>query len=144
MVLVHGSGPNDRDETVGLTKCFRDLAWGLTSRGIAVLRYDKRTFKYGNKFTPELLESFTINEEVIEDALSAIKVMQDYPGISDVYLLGHSLGATMAPRIGEFMPSLAGLILMAAITRPLEDVILDQSLIFTISRVLYHQSRGVN
>ena len=43
VVLVHGSGPNDRDETVGGTKVFRDLAFGLASRGIAVLRYHKRT-----------------------------------------------------------------------------------------------------
>jgi hypothetical protein len=43
IVLVHGSGPNDRDETLGPNKPFRDLAWGLADRGIAVLRYEKRT-----------------------------------------------------------------------------------------------------
>ena len=43
VVLVHGSGPNDRDESIGPNKPFRDLAEGLASRGIAVLRYDKRT-----------------------------------------------------------------------------------------------------
>src|SRR5207302_9634236 len=49
VVLVHGSGPNDRDETVGLNMPFRDLAWGLASRGIAVLRFDKRTRVHGAK-----------------------------------------------------------------------------------------------
>jgi uncharacterized protein len=43
VVLVHGSGPGDRDATVGPNKPFKDLALGLASRGIAVLRYDKRT-----------------------------------------------------------------------------------------------------
>src|SRR5258708_674329 len=47
VVLVHGSGPNDRDETIGGNRPFRDLAWGLASRGIAVVRYDKRTRVYG-------------------------------------------------------------------------------------------------
>src|SRR6185369_4322477 len=43
VVLVHGSGPNDRDETIGPNKPFQDLAQGLASQGIAVLRYEKRT-----------------------------------------------------------------------------------------------------
>jgi uncharacterized protein len=126
VVLVHGSGPNDRDETILFTKVFRDLAWGLASNGIAVLRYDKRTFKYANKFTPELISKLTVKEEVIDDAISAVQFMENYPNVSNVYLIGHSLGATMAPLIGESVPSLSGLILMAAITRPLEDVILNQ------------------
>ena len=46
VVLVHGSGPNDRDESVGGVKPFRDLAWGLASKGVVVLRYDKRTKVY--------------------------------------------------------------------------------------------------
>ena len=46
VVLVHGSGPNDRDETIGPNKPFKDIAQGLASQGIAVLRYDKRTKVY--------------------------------------------------------------------------------------------------
>ena len=42
-VLVHGSGPNDRDETLGGVTVFKDLAEGLAPKGIAVLRYEKRT-----------------------------------------------------------------------------------------------------
>ena len=52
VVLVHGSGPNDRDETIGPNKPFKDLAWGLASQGIAVLRYDKRTKAHASQFTP--------------------------------------------------------------------------------------------
>ncbi len=49
VILVHGSGPNDRDETIGANKPFREIAEGLAAQGIAVLRYDKRTRVYGAK-----------------------------------------------------------------------------------------------
>jgi hypothetical protein len=68
VVLVHGSGPQDRDETIGPNKPFRDLAWGLASQGIAVLRYDKRTKVYGEKMR-EIVTTITVKEEVIDDAL---------------------------------------------------------------------------
>jgi uncharacterized protein len=128
VVLVHGSGPNDRDETIGPNKTFRDLAWGLASRGIAVLRYDKRTFIYAEQFTPEIVEKLTAKEEVIDDALLAIELMRRTKDIDPkkVVMLGHSLGATLAPRIGKQDPEIAGLIIMAGITRSLEDTILDQ------------------
>jgi pimeloyl-ACP methyl ester carboxylesterase len=126
--LVHGSGPNDRDETIGPNKIFQDLAWGLASQGVAVLRYDKRTLEYAKKLTPDLVAEMTVKEEVIDDALLAIKVMHQTDGIDPkrVFLLGHSLGATVAPRIALQDPDLAGLIIMAGITRPFEDTILDQ------------------
>lgn len=128
MVLVHGSGPNDRDETVGSNKTFRDLAWGLASKGIAVLRYDKRTLKHASELTPELIMEMTVKEEVVEDALLAIQLMRQRPEIDSkrVFVLGHSLGATLIPRIGQGDPDLAGVIIMAGITRSLEDTILDQ------------------
>ena len=128
VVLVHGSGPNDRDETIGPNKIFQDLAWGLASQGVAVLRYDKRTLEYAKKLTPDLVAEMTVKEEVIDDALLAIKVMRQMDGIDSkrVFLLGHSLGATVAPRIALQDPDLAGLIILAGITRPLEDTILDQ------------------
>jgi dienelactone hydrolase len=128
LVLVHGSGPNDRDETLGPNKPFRDLAWGLASKGIAVLRYDKRTLKHAEQFTPDILENITVKEEVIDDALLAVQLMRKYEGIDSkrVFLLGHSLGATVAPRIAQQDHDLAGIIIMAGITRSLEDTILDQ------------------
>ncbi len=128
VVLVHGSGPQDRDETIGPNRPFRDLAWGLASQGIAVLRYEKRTKVHGKKFTPEVLDKLTSKEEVADDALLAIQLMRQVPSIDPrrVYLLGHSLGATLAPRIGALDPELAGIIIMAGMTRRLEDTILDQ------------------
>jgi hypothetical protein len=128
VVLVHGSGPNDRDESIGPNKIFRDLAWGLASKGIAVLRYDKRTLKHASEFTEDLVLKMTVKEEVIEDALLAVNLMREAPEIDskNVFLLGHSLGASVAPRIGEQDPDIAGLIIMAGNIRPLEDTILEQ------------------
>jgi dienelactone hydrolase len=128
VVLVHGSGPQDRDETIGPNRPFRDLAGGLASQGIAVLRYEKRTKVHAGQITPELRVRMTVQEEVIDDALSAVQLLRQTPGIDpgSIYVLGHSLGATMAPRIGQQDPSIAGLIVMGGMTRPLEDTILDQ------------------
>lgn len=126
VVLVHGSGPNDRDETLFAVKPFRDLAWGLASRDVAVLRYDKRTFHYREK-----LPAGTVadpQQEVVDDALAAVELLRRTPGIDParIHVLGHSLGATMIPRIGRRDPKIAGLIVMAGAGRPLEDLIAEQ------------------
>ena len=127
-VLVHGSGPHDQDETIGPNKPFRDLAWGLASQGVAVLRYEKRTKAYSARFTPEVNARLTDQEEVIDDALLAVRLLRQTPGIDPrrIYVLGHSLGATLAPRIGQQDPGIAGLVIMGGITRTLEDTILGQ------------------
>ena len=128
VVLVHGSGPNDRDETIGPNKPFKDLAWGLASNGIAVLRYDKRTFAHSKELTPEIVQKMTVKEEVVDDAISALKLLEenDSININSVFVLGHSLGATLIPRINEKYDKICGLVIMAGFTRSLEDVILDQ------------------
>jgi dienelactone hydrolase len=126
VVLVHGSGPNDRDETVLANRPFRDLAWGLASKGIAVLRYEKRTKKYGARLANA--KDITAKEEVLDDALTAVELLRKTTGIdpSRVFILGHSLGATAAPKLGRLDPRVAGLILMAAAARPIEDLIIEQ------------------
>jgi dienelactone hydrolase len=136
VVLVHGSGPQDRDETIGPNRPFRDLAWGLASQGIAVLRYEKRTKVHAGQITPEMVARMTVQEEVIDDTLSAVRLLRQTPGIDPggIYVLGHSLGATLAPRIGQQDPSIAGLTVMAGLTRAFEDTILDQfTYLYTLS-----------
>jgi hypothetical protein len=129
VVLVHGSGPNDRDETVGANKPFRDLAWGLATKGIAVLRYEKRTKEYADKFRTAGLGQFTVQEEMIDDALSAVAQLRATEGLDPkrIFVLGHSLGGMVAPRIGQANPNLAGLIILAGATRPLEDLMVEQT-----------------
>ncbi|HET6554457.1 MAG TPA: alpha/beta fold hydrolase [Dyella sp.] len=123
VVLVAGSGPHDGDETIGPNKPFRDIAQGLAAAGVASLRYDKRTYTYGAQLQAQA-GGYTIDQEVTDDALSAVKQLRAQAGIDPhrLFVLGHSLGAYMAPRIGQRDPQLAGLILLAAPTRTLLDV----------------------
>ena len=125
LVLVHGSGPHDRDETVGGTKVFRDLADGLAARGVAVLRYEKRTKVHGARMKGLRV---TPKEEVVDDALAAAALLRSVPGIDPkrVALLGHSLGGMLAPRIAAEDRGLAGIVVMAGNARPLEDLVVDQ------------------
>ena len=126
VVLVHGSGPNDRDETIGPNKPFKDLAGGLASNGIAVLRYEKRTRQYGPRLVS--IRNFTVKEEVLDDALAAVELLRKTEAIDAkrIFVLGHSLGGMLIPRIGRLDPNIAGLIALAGATRPLEDVIPEQ------------------
>ena len=123
VVLVPGSGPHDRDETIGANKPLRDLAWGLASNGVAVLRYEKRTKQHGAKLAS--IPAFTVKEEVVDDVLAAVELLRKTEGIDAkrVFVLGHSLGGMLLPRIGRLDPNIAGLISLAGATRPLEDVI---------------------
>jgi dienelactone hydrolase len=119
MVLVAGSGAHDMDETIGPNKPFRDIADRLARAGIATLRYDKRTFDH-----PGDDRSLVIDAEVTDDAVAAAHLLAQQKEIDPkrVFVLGHSLGAMMAPRVGQRDPQLAGLVLMAAPARPLLDV----------------------
>jgi dienelactone hydrolase len=129
VVLVHGSGSGsgDQDETIGPNKVFKDLAWGLASRGIAVLRYTKRTRQYGAEIAKNPA-GFTVKQETEEDARAAASLLSTFPEVDSkhIYVIGHSLGAYLAPRIASGDPQIAGIILMAGTTRPLEDVVLEQ------------------
>ena len=127
IVLVHGSGPADRDETIGGSKPFRDLATGLATRGVAVLRYDKRSMVYAKQLGTA--KNVTVRQEVVDDVLEAVKLVRATPGIDParVFVLGHSLGGTLVPRIAAADPTLAGLVVMAGAARPLEDAIVAQA-----------------
>jgi dienelactone hydrolase len=127
VVLVHGSGPHDRDETIGPNRPFRDLAWGLASRGIAVLRYDKRTMVHASLIARNPA-GFTLREETVDDALAAIDLLRSTAGVdaSRLFVIGHSLGGMLAPRIAGRDPGIAGLIILAGSTRPLDDILIAQ------------------
>ncbi|HJT58619.1 MAG TPA: alpha/beta fold hydrolase [Ktedonobacteraceae bacterium] len=138
VVLVHGSGPQDRDETIGPNKPFRDLAWGLATQGIAVLRYEKRTKAYSSEMK-NLADAITVKEEVIDDALAAVALLRDNPKVNprQIFVLGHSLGGYLLPRIGAMDPRIAGLIALAGSARPFEDIVLEQyTYIFSLSGTL--------
>ncbi len=125
VVLVHGSGPNDMDETIGPNKPFKDIAAGLALNGIASIRYVKRTVIYPQEFG----KAYTVKEEVLDDALAAIALAKKVEGVDlkQIYVLGHSLGGMLAPRIATLAPDLKGIILAAAPARSLSDIIIEQN-----------------
>lgn len=126
VVIVHGSGPGDRDGTVGANAPYRDLARGLAARGIAVLRYDKRSRVQPMWFANRV---FTVADEVIDDAVSAAQLLRQQAEVDPgrVFVIGHSLGGYLAPRIAEADGHLAGMIVMGgAYHEPLLPLMLKQ------------------
>jgi uncharacterized protein len=121
VVLVHGSGPQDRDESIGANRPFKDIAEGLSSRGIIVLRYDKRTLLH-------TLASVTVDDEVIVDAVAAVNQLRARPDIdrNRIFVLGHSLGAVLAPEIASKAKPVAGIIMLAPSGRKIEQIIVQQ------------------
>ena len=127
VILVQGSGPSDRNEQIGPNLPFMDLAEQLSAQGIAVLRYDKRTYLHSNKMAA--LEDLTVQEETIEDAVAAAAFLQTLETINSeqIYIAGHSLGGYLMPRIAAQTPDAAGYIMLAAPARPMEDLMLEQT-----------------
>ncbi len=127
VILLAGSGPNDKDESIGPNKALKDLAVGLASNGIATYRYDKRTLTYGKEIS-ESMDKFGLNNEVTEDALSAVAMIKKNPDFKDskIYIAGHSLGAMCAPLIASKSKQINGVILLAGNARPLEDLLIEQ------------------
>jgi uncharacterized protein len=118
-VLLAGSGPEDRDETIGRNKPLKDLAWGLASRGVAVLRFDKVTYAHAKELGRA--RDFTPSDEYLPQALAAIGLLRQHPAVDAdrIFVAGHSLGGTVAPRVAAAEPSVAGLVILAGGTQPL-------------------------
>ena len=126
VVFVHGSGSSNMDEKVMKLTPFKDLAEGLGKHGIASIRYDKRSFAHGRKMLKK--GSLTVREEVIEDAVLASEMLKKDPRIDSekVFIIGHSMGAMLAPRIDFEGGNFKGLILMAGTLDTLEEVLFRQ------------------
>ena len=126
VVIVHGSGPADRDLTMGPNTPYRDLAWGLAQQGVAVLRYDKRTKKYGRQAYGGKI---TLKQEVTEDALNAVALLRSTAKIDParIVILGHSLGGQLAPQMAKEDGKLAGIVILAGPTRPASTLAAEQT-----------------
>lgn len=129
VVFVHGSGSSNMDEKVGKLTPFRDLAHGLAAHGIASIRYDKRTFAHAIKLLRDKSLTVTVKEETIEDAILATELLRKDPRIDPhkVFIIGHSMGAMLAPRIEAEGGNYRGLILLAGTPRRLEEVLIEQN-----------------
>lgn len=125
VVLVHGSGPQDRDESIGPNRPFLDIARGLAAQGIAVLRYDKRTYARPQDFRVD----FSVDDETTDDAVAALAAVAADPRIDSrrVFVMGHSQGGMLAPRIAHQWSNVRGAILWAAPARTLLQLLPEQS-----------------
>ena len=128
VVMVHGSGASNMDEKVMKLTPFKDLAEGLAEHGGASLRYDKRTNAHGFKLIRQKHFTITVKEETIEDAILAVNMLKNDPRIDHnrIFILGHSMGAMLAPRIDAEGADVKGLIMMAGTPYRLEDIVLRQ------------------
>lgn len=115
-VLLGGGGPVDRDETSGVRKPLKDLAWGLASLGVVTVRFDKVTFAH-----PEAADEpgFTMTDEYVPHAVAAVRLLRGHYAVdpSRVFLLGHGAGGPVAPRVAAAEP-VAGLVVLAGDGRP--------------------------
>ncbi len=125
VVLIQGSGPNDRDETVGANHPFADIADGLSSRGIITLRYDKRTYAIRN-LDPQKI---TVDDEVVQDGVAAVRMLQARRDVAQnrIFVIGHSLGAMLAPEIAQKASPVAGIVMLAPSGRKLPQVMVEQA-----------------
>ncbi len=137
VVLLHGSGPHDRDETIGPNRPFRDLAWQLAARGVATLRYDKRTHLLGQRLRdPALpdderqrlmdgLRDLTLEGESIEDGVAAVRWLAARDEVDAVFVAGHSLGGMAAPHVARATDA-RGVVILAGPGRPMAVLLREQ------------------
>jgi hypothetical protein len=121
VVLLSGGGPFDRDESSGPNKPLKDLAWGLASRGVAVLRFDKVTFAHGGQMADA--REFTMADEYVTHAVAAVQILRQEPAVDParVFVLGHSAGGKAAPRVAVAEASVAGLVILAGDAQPMHE-----------------------
>lgn len=128
VLLVHGSGQSDRNETIGAAgnAPFADIAHGLAERGIASLRYDKRYYVYPGLAT----ETITIWDEVLDDVAQAVSLLSQMDEVdgSRIFVAGHSLGGMLAPYIVQENPQVAGMVSLAGSPRGLWEIVYDQNM----------------
>lgn len=127
LVLVAGSGPNDRDENVMGFAVFRTLAEKLAAAGYASLRYDKRgAGDSGGDYSQATVEHFA------HDAAAAVAALRARSEIDParVGILGHSEGAMLAPQIAKLCAQQGGApwcaVLLAGSAATGREIILEQ------------------
>lgn len=125
VVLIPGSGPEDMNESIGPNRPFEDIAYGLSSDGIVVLRYDKSTYVYPKDFENGKIE-INLQNEYFKDTIDAINFLKAQKYVGKIFVVGHSEGGYLAPEISKISGSVSGIVLLAAPARNLQDVTIDQ------------------
>ncbi len=123
VILISGSGPQDRNEEVFQHKPFLVLAHHLTRQGIAVLRYDDRGTAGSTGHFMKASES-----DFVQDVLSAVRFLRSRPDIdpNKIGLIGHSEGGIIAPRVAAQDHDIAFIVLLAGVGIPGDQLLLMQ------------------
>lgn len=124
VILVQGSGVSNLNEEAYALKPFEDIAHGLAKEGIASIRYDKRYYDY-----PEWdgAREVSLRWEYFYDFASVTHQLENMPvDHNQIYLVGHSQGGMLAPRLAYEHPEIKGIISLAGTPRGLEEVSKDQ------------------
>lgn len=126
VVMMQGSGASNMDETVYGVSIFAELARMLARGGVASVRYDKYSYAHADLLAGNA--AFTVDDEYAIDAASAVELLAADARIGEIFLLGHSQGAMVAPRVAEKVGAekLAGLVLLAGSPKPLYEILLRQ------------------
>ncbi len=140
-ILIHGSGPADKDGTVimsgGNTDClfpdlvgdtlrtFKDLANALSSNDIAVLRYDKRSNTHGSSLDIKSLSPYDFIID-INSAVDFIKT-RDEIDTNRIILIGHSQGCNFIPIVARQRNDISSLVSLACLARPIDSVVAEQT-----------------
>lgn len=128
VVFIGGSGPTDMHSSVGKLRPFENMAQELAKKGIASIRYNKRTYEYQHELATNYY--FNPDDEYVHDALSAINLLYDDDRIDheNIYLIGHSQGGQFAPVIANQTDKIKGIIIMAGVTAHILDILMEQLL----------------
>lgn len=124
VVLITGSGAQDRDEAIMGHRPFLVLADHLTRNGIAVLRFDDRGFgKSKGKFSEALTTDFTT------DALAAVDYLKTRKEVDGkrIGLVGHSEGGLVAPQAAAQSDEIAFIVLLAGVGVPMDQLLARQA-----------------
>ena len=118
VLLISGSGSQDREESIADHKPFAVWADYLTRNGMAVLRVDDRGVG-ASKGQPEFIAT-TTTESLVEDAAAALRWLKQQPDIDTnfIFIVGHSEGANIAIKVAAKEPNLRGVVSLAGMTQP--------------------------
>jgi len=130
VIIVPEAGPTDKDGSYEENKPYKDLAWGLASKGIATFRYEKRSNNYGIFLLKDkaAYETFTPREDLLIDLYKIIDSLKTLPDVDPdkIYILGHGQGGMLAPLIAKERKDVAGIIMMGANAKRTQEMMIDQ------------------
>ena len=133
VVLMHGSGDGTKDGDIGPNKVYREMAWALAARGVAVLRYDKRPTAHAARFRA-LGRAPTMDEDQTDDGVAAARLLQQTAGVDPrrVYVLAVSQSTAVAAEVATRVARaggrpVAGLVLVSASARGPAQMIREQT-----------------